>query len=129
MGVAVTDGLGLTAVSLETIWRKKENHLRTTLRRIDELVAEYDIKRIVVGLPLNMDGTEGERAFLAREFARMIEDRTHLKVVLQDERLTTAEAREIIDLTGNHRANRKAHIDAMAAAIILTDYINQYKNI
>lgn len=72
-----------------------------------------------------MDGTEGERAHFAREFAGMIEERTHLEVVMQDERLTTAEAREIIGLTGNYSENPKGHIDAMAAAIILTDHINQ----
>lgn len=125
VGVAVTDGLGMTAVSLETIWRKKENHLRGTFRRIDELIEEYGIKRIVVGLPLNMDGTEGERAALAREFAGTLETRTGIEVVMQDERLTTEEAKEIIRLTGNHRDDPKEHIDAMAAAIILTDHIKQ----
>ncbi|MBQ9360114.1 MAG: Holliday junction resolvase RuvX [Lachnospiraceae bacterium] len=128
VGVAVTDGLGLTAVSLETITRPKENHLRATYRRIDELTAEYDVKLIVVGLPLNMDGTEGERAYLAKEFASELTKRTGIETVMQDERLTTVEADEIIEATGNHKKDRKAHIDAMAAAIILTDYLNQHRD-
>ncbi len=126
VGVAVTDGLGLTAVSLETITRLKENHLRKTYRRIDELIAEYDAKLIVVGLPLNMDGSEGERAGLARDFASELTKRTGVETVMQDERLTTVEADEIIETTGNHKKDRKAHIDAMAAAIILTDYLNMH---
>ena len=126
VGVAVTDGLGITALSLETITRSKENHLRSTYRRIEELAEEYNAELIVVGLPLNMDDSEGERAALARAFADELTNRTGIKTVMQDERLTTVEASELISLTGNHKKNPKAHIDAMAAAIILTDYLNQH---
>ena len=70
VGVAVTDGLGLTAVSLEIIRRERENQLRPTFRRIEELIKEYDVHRIVLGLPLNMDGTESGRSELARSFGR-----------------------------------------------------------
>ncbi|MBO6147531.1 MAG: Holliday junction resolvase RuvX [Lachnospiraceae bacterium] len=125
VGVAVTDGLGLTAVSLEIIRRERENQLRPTFRRIEELVKEYDVHRIVLGLPLNMDGTESGRSELARSFGRDLEKRMGIPVVMQDERLTTVEADEIIELTGQHKKNRKDHIDSMAAAIILTDYLNQ----
>ncbi len=125
VGVAVTDGLGLTAVSLETITRSKENHLRPTYRRIAEIADEYNVKLIVVGLPLNMDDSEGERAALARAFAGELTRRTGVRTVMQDERLTTVEASELISITGNHKKDPKAHIDAMAAAIILTDYLNQ----
>ncbi|MBO5550558.1 MAG: Holliday junction resolvase RuvX [Lachnospiraceae bacterium] len=126
VGVAVTDGLGLTAVSLETINRSKEDHLRATYRRIESLAAEYEAELIVVGLPLNMDDSEGERAARARAFADEVTRRTGIKTVMQDERLTTVEASELISLTGNHKKDPKAHIDAMAAAIILTDYLNQH---
>ena len=61
VGVAVSDPLGLTAQKLETIWRKQENKLRKTLARIEELVAEYGVEQIVVGLPKNMNNTLGER--------------------------------------------------------------------
>lgn len=126
VGVAVTDGLGLTALSLETIWREKENHLRKTYRRICELADEYGVGRIVVGLPLNMDGSEGERASLAREFAAELEKRTGVETVMQDERLTTEEASGILSMTGKKREDPKKRIDAVAAAIILTDYLNQH---
>ncbi len=125
VGVAVTDGLGLTAVSLEIIRRERENQLRPTFRRIEELIKEYSVQLIVLGLPLNMDGTESRRSGLARAFGSDLERRMGISVVMQDERLTTAEADEIIELTGQHKKNRKDHIDSMAAAIILTDYLNQ----
>lgn len=124
VGVAVSDGLGLTAISLETITREKENHLRGTFRRIGEIATEYNAQLIVVGLPLNMDGTESERSALAREFAAKLTERTGIRTIMQDERLTTIEAFELIELTGAHKKDPKAHIDAMAAAIILTDYLN-----
>lgn len=126
VGVAVTDGLGLTAVSLETIRREKENHLRATYRRISELIAEYKVIRIVVGLPVNMDGREGERAALARDFASELTKKTGIETVMQDERLTSVEASEILHLTGNKKSNSGDRIDAVAAAIILTDYLNQH---
>ena len=125
VGVAVTDGLGLTAVSLETITREKENHLRQTYRRIAELVSEYEAETVVVGLPVNMDGSEGERAALAREFAIELTKRIGVRTVMQDERLSTVEAAELLALTGRKRDNPKERIDAVAAAIILTDYLNQ----
>ena len=125
VGVAVTDGLGLTAVSLETITREKENHLRQTYRRIAELVSEYEAETVVVGLPVNMDGSEGERAALAREFANELTKRIGVRTVMQDERLSTVEAAELLASTGRKRDNPKERIDAVAAAIILTDYLNQ----
>ncbi len=128
VGVAVTDGLGLTAVSLETIKREKENHLRQTYRRIQELAEQYEVELIVIGLPVNMDGSEGERAALARGFASELERRTGVSTVMQDERLTTMEASELMSLTGKKKENKKDRIDAVAAAIILTDYLNQHEN-
>ncbi|MCR5747429.1 MAG: Holliday junction resolvase RuvX [Lachnospiraceae bacterium] len=125
VGVAITDGLGLTAVSLEIIRRERETHLRPTLRRIGEIIREKDVRLIVVGLPLNMDGSASPRSLMAEEFADELKRRTGLPVIMQDERLTTVEADEIIRLTGIHKKNRKEHIDAMAASIILTDYLNR----
>ena len=121
--MAVTDGLGMTAVSLETIFREKETHLRPTYRRIAEL-----IKLAVVGLPLNMDGTESERSVLARRFAQELTRRTGVETVMQDERLTTVAADELMGLAGEKKSGRKQRIDQVAASIILTDYINQHGN-
>lgn len=124
VGVAMTDPLGITVQPSETITRKQENHLRRTCSRIEALVRENGIDLIVIGLPLNMDGTEGERAQKSREFGAMIERRTGMRAVFQDERLTTVEADEILDDLGIDRRERKKHIDAIAASIILQDYIN-----
>lgn len=89
---AVSDPLGLTAQRLDTIWRKQENKLRQTLASIEALTKEYDVERIVVGYPKNMNNTVGERAEKALEFGEMLKRRTGLEVVMWDERLTTVEA-------------------------------------
>ncbi|MCR4927152.1 MAG: Holliday junction resolvase RuvX [Lachnospiraceae bacterium] len=124
VGVSAVDALGITVVPVETIWRKEENKLRRTCARIEELIKEMNIGEIVLGLPLNMDGTEGERAKNARAFAAMIERRTGLKVILHDERLTTIEADEILAENGVAKSDRKKTLDQVAAVLILEDYLN-----
>ena len=124
VGVAATDALGITVQPLETIWRKEENHLRKTLRRIGELIEELSVTEIVLGLPLNMDGSEGERARKTREFGEALEKRFRLPVRFSDERLTTAEAEEILAEGGVRPEDFKAYIDKVAAAIILEDYLS-----
>ncbi|MGX8714601.1 MAG: Holliday junction resolvase RuvX [Lachnospiraceae bacterium] len=128
VGVAVSDGLGLTAQALETITRTHENKLRKTLQRIEELIAEYEVTEIVLGYPLNMDDSEGPRAAAAKEFKKMLERRTRLPVVLEDERLTTVAAEEILIEAGVPRENRKAVIDKIAASLILESYMERMKN-
>ena len=115
VGVAVTDPLGYTAQPLETITRKEENKLRRTLARIEQLVGEYQIEKIVLGYPVNMDGSAGERAELALAFKAMLERRTKLEVIMQDERLTTVAADEILQECGMPREKRKTVIDQVAA--------------
>ena len=92
VGVAVSDELLLTAQGLEIIRRKEENKLRRTLARIEELIVEYGVEEIVLGMPINMNATEGERAKLTLEFREKLERRTGLPVTMWDERLTTVEA-------------------------------------
>ncbi|MBQ6468810.1 MAG: Holliday junction resolvase RuvX [Lachnospiraceae bacterium] len=128
VGVAVSDPFGWTAQAVETITREKENHLRATLRRIEELVHIYEADRIILGLPLNMDDTAGERAMAARAFQETLEKKTGLPVFLWDERLTTAEAEEILKETGVPRAEWKTHVDKIAAVLILQDYLNEQNN-
>lgn len=124
VGVAVSDGLGLTAQAVETIVREKENHLRRTFARICELIAEYDIGLIVLGWPVNMDGSEGERTQKTLEFKKALEKKTGLNVVLQDERLTTEAAQEILADAGVRREDMKQYVDKIAAGIILQDYMD-----
>ena len=124
VGVALSDELLLTAQPYETIVREKANKLRKTLARIEEIIAEMDVKEIVLGYPKNMNNTIGERAAATDEFREMLERRTGFPVILVDERLTTVEADRILDETGVAFSGRKEHIDKMAAAIILQTYLD-----
>ena len=124
VGVAVTDPLGLTAQGVEIIRRQKENHLRKTYQRIKELCEQYDVEKIVLGLPLNMDDTMGDRAEKTLEFKKELERRLSVPVLLVDERLTTVEAIEIMDDAGIKVSEREKYVDMIAATIILQDYMN-----
>ena len=124
VGVAVTDPLGLTAQGVEIIRRQKENHLRKTYQRIRELCEQYDVEKIVLGLPLNMDDTMGDRAEKTLEFKNELERRLSVPVLLVDERLTTVEAIEIMDDAGIKVSEREKYVDMIAATIILQDYMN-----
>ena len=124
VGVAVSDPLGLTAQKVETIWRKQENKLRRTLARIEELIAEYEVEKIVLGFPKNMNNTVGERAEIALEFGEMLKKRTGLEVIMWDERLTTVEADRTLIEAGVRRENRKQYLDGIAAVFILQGYLD-----
>ena len=124
VGVAVCDPLGITAQTVETITRASENKMRQTLARIEQLIGEYEIERIVLGYPKNMNDTVGERAKKTEEFKAMLERRTGLPVILWDERLTTVAAEEILIESGVRREHRKEVIDKIAAGIILQGYLD-----
>ena len=125
VGVAVSDALGLTAQGVETITRKEENKLRQTLARIEAIIEEYEVTKIVVGLPKNMNNTLGDRAEKSLELKETLERRTGLPVVMWDERLTTAEAERTLMETGVRRENRKQYLDQMAAVLILQGYLDR----
>lgn len=124
VGVAISDGLLLTAQGLETITRKQENKLRRTLARIEELAVEYEVERIVLGYPKNMDNSEGQRCQRTKEFAEMLERRTGLPVILWDERLTTVAAEQVLMDGGVRREHRKEYVDKVAASLILQGYLD-----
>ncbi|MBE6010331.1 MAG: Holliday junction resolvase RuvX [Lachnospiraceae bacterium] len=124
VGVAISDPLLLTAQSLETIYRQQENKLRRTLARIEALCTEYEVDLIVLGLPKNMDDTEGERCEKTRAFQEMLERRTGISVVFQDERLTTWEADQILIEDGIPFEERKKYVDKIAASLILQEYLD-----
>ena len=125
IGAALSDPLGYTAQPLETIRRKEENHLRRSLARLELICREYEVERIVVGLPLNMDDSEGERAAAARSFGQMLERRTGLPVFFEDERLTTFAAEEVLTECGIPRRDFKKYVDSVAAALILRSYMEK----
>ena len=124
VGVAVSDPLGLTAQAVETIWRKQENKLRRTLARIEELIEEYQVDRIVLGYPKNMNNTVGERAEKSLEFQEILEKRTGLPVLMWAERLTSVEANRTLMEAGVRRENRKQYMDELAAVFILQGYLD-----
>ena len=124
VGVAISDSLLLTAQGIETIERKEENKLRKTLARIEALIKEYEVDKIILGLPLNMNDTIGERAERTLEFKAMLERRTGLEVILWDERLTTVEAEQILIESKVRREDRKKYIDKIAAGFILQGYLD-----
>ena len=126
VGVAVSDPLGITAQGVSTIWRKQENKLCQTLAQIEKLVEDYQVERIVLGYPKNMNNTVGERALKSLEFKEMLERRTGLPVVMWDERLTTVEANRTLMESGVRRENRKQYLDELAAIFILQSYLDAY---
>ncbi len=124
VGVAISDPLLITAQGIEIIRRKEENKLRRTLARIEELIEEYQVGEIVLGLPKNMNDTLGVRAELTMEFKDKLERRTGLPVHTWDERLTTVAADKTMIEAGIRRENRKEFVDKIAAVLILQGFLD-----
>lgn len=127
VGVAISDPLLITAQGIEIIRRERENKLRQTLARIEQLIVEYEVKEIVLGLPKNMNDTLGERAELSLAFRDMLERRTGLPVKMWDERLTTVAAERAMMEAGIRREERAEHVDKIAACLILQGYLDSRK--
>ena len=119
-GVAISDLL-CSIVGSATVIHSRNTE--KTISQLKELVSKNDVGEIVVGLPKNMNGTEGPRAELCREFAARLEEATGLKVMLWDERRTTVEAHNILSDHNYHGKKRKDTVDAVAASLILEGYL------
>lgn len=128
VGVAISDPLLITAQGIEIIRRKEENKLRKTLARIEELIIEYEVEEIVLGLPKHMNDTLGVRVELSYEFKEKLERRTGLPVHMWDERLTTVAADKAMIEAGLRREERKEHVDKVAAVFILQGYLDLRAN-
>lgn len=128
VGVALSDESQIIASPHITIERKHPTKLRQTYAAIEDIIREYEVGLIVLGLPKNMNNTEGERVEDTKAFGENLERRSGIKVVYVDERLTTAQADRILDATGVPLSGRKEHIDKMAAAIILQTYLDMNSN-
>ena len=124
VGVAISDPLGITAQGIETIHRKAENKLRQTLARIEELVKEYEVDKLVLGFPKHMNNTIGDRTEKSLELKAMLERRTGLPVIMWDERLTTLEAERTLIESKVRREDRKKYVDKIAAVFILQGYLD-----
>lgn len=125
VGVAVSDTTALIATGVETIRRSRESALRKTFARIRELCDTMQIDAVVLGLPLNMDGTSGERAEKTVAFKEALERKLALPVYLQDERLTSVEAEDIMKQNGIKPDAYKTYVDMIAAEVILQDFLNE----
>lgn len=125
VGVAVSDPMGWTAQGVEII-AINEDEAQFGLERLGEILNETKAKGVVLGLPKNMNNSEGPRAQAARNYAKMIEEKFGLPTDFQDERLTTVEAeRMLIEEADISRKKRKAVIDKMAASLILQNYLDR----
>jgi putative Holliday junction resolvase len=128
VGVAISDQLLLTAQGIEVIHRIKENKLRRTLARIEELIGQYEVSSIVLGYPKHMNNSIGERATKSEEFADILRRRTNLEVILWDERLTTVAANQVLTEGGLNYKQKALVIDKIAAVLILQGYLDKLYN-
>ena len=123
VGVAISDPLLMTAQGIEIIRRESEKRLRRTLARIEELVKEYEVEKIVLGFPKHLNNSVGERGEKSLELKEMIERRCGLEVIMWDERFTTVEANRTLIEADVRRENRKDYVDMLAAVFILQGYL------
>jgi len=121
IGVAISDELGFTAQPLPTIDRKQ---VRSGVKAVAAIVAEHGAERVVYGLPLNMNGSEGPAAVNAREFAAALAELVDVPLIPCDERLTTVEAEQVLRETGVSRKKRRSKVDQIAAQIILQGWLD-----
>ena len=121
-GVAACDKLQMLASPVTVIKQKDPELLSEEIKKI---CLEKKAEKIVLGLPKNMDGSEGFRAEACKEFAKLLSEKTGLSVDFQDERLTTVSAHNILNATGTRGKKRKAVVDAVSAVLILEDYLRK----
>jgi putative Holliday junction resolvase len=124
-GVAISDELGIAAHPLCTIQRKSRKAL---LAELQELIAVHKVERIVIGLPLQLDGETGAQARKVKRFAEKLEQRVNLPIIFWDESFTTFEATQILQGTKKRRKKRKQVIDQVAAVLILEGYLEELRN-
>lgn len=125
VGVAVSDPFGWTAQGIETIRRNDEKNLISTIQRLDEIIKQFEIEKIVLGYPKNMNNTLGPRVEKTNYFKKKLEDTFGLEVILWDERLSTMAARRGLLEADISRKKQKKVIDKMAAVFILQGYLDQ----
>lgn len=128
VGVAISDELLITAQGKEVIRREGENKLRHTYQRIEELIKEYNVDKIVLGYPKHLNNSIGDRAAKSEEFRDALVRRTGLEVVLWDERLTTVEAHRVLDKAEVGLKKKMEVVDKLAAVIILQSYLDYLSN-
>lgn len=123
IGVAVSDPMGWTAQGLETV--KSKDGLRKAIERLMEIIKQYEIKDIVIGYPLNMNGTAGPRAERTEAFIKKLLEQGDFNIVKWDERLTTVSAHRAMNELGVKASNKKNIVDTMSAVFILQGYLDR----
>ena len=126
IGVALSDELGVAAHPLCTLTRKNR---KVDLIAISDLVSIHKVERVIIGLPISLDGSIGPQAERVQKFAKRLGGVIDTPIEFQDERFTTAEAEDILKELNKDIEERKEIIDEVAAVIILTDYLNQNEEI
>ena len=127
VGIAITDPLNITAQGLETIQREHSD--KVILKRLDEILEQYEVDTIVVGLPLNMDGTMSERGKITEKFVHKLKCKYNkLKIEAIDERLTTVAAHKTMNFLDVNKHKKRNIVDTISAVYILETYLNKLKN-
>ena len=127
VGTAITDELNITVQGLETIQRNNSDKI--VLRRLDEIFEKYEVDTIVVGMPLNMNGTMSERAKITEQFIHKLKCKYNKKKIETiDERLTTVEAHKTMNFLDVKKTKKRSIVDTISAVYILETYLNKYKN-
>lgn len=129
VGIAITDELKIISHGLETIERNGSD--KNILRRLDEILNEYDVETIVVGMPLNMNGTKTERAEITEKFIHKLKCKyNNIKIEIMDERLSTVEAQKTMNILNVNKNKKRNMVDTISAEIILEKYMKKnIKNI
>lgn len=127
VGLAMSDTTLTIASTYKTIFFKNEDY-SSTINEIKDIIKEYNITKIILGLPKNMNNTLGERAEITLKYQKLLEENTRLPVIMFDERLTSVISNSILIEADMSRKKRKKKVDSIAAQIILQDYLNKEKN-
>lgn len=127
VGLAMSDPTLTIASSFKTIFFSNEDY-ESTIDEIKKIVTDYQVQKIILGLPKNMNNTLGERAQITMEYKKLLEDNISVEVELLDERLTSVISNSILIEADMSRKKRKKKVDGIAAQIILQDYLNKEKN-
>ena len=126
-GIAITDALNITAQGLETIYNNGSD--KVILKRLDEILSQYEVDTIVIGKPINMNGTESQRTSITEKFIHKLKCKYNkLKIETIDERLTTVAAHKTMNLLDVNKNKKKNIVDTISAVYILETYLNKIKN-
>lgn len=127
LGIAKSDSLGLIASSYKLLKFENEDY-ESLINPLKEIIDELKVDKLVLGLPKNMDNSLGFAAERSLNFKKLVEDKLNIEVILQDERLSSVEANNLMIMGDTSRKNRKEKVDSLAATIILQRYLDQRKD-